>query len=113
MRNDLDRLTDIAESGRAIQRFIANYDEVSFAENDLVRSAVFAKLIIIGEAARNLSAAFRDAHTEIPWGGIVGTRNRIAHGYDQVDWEIVWHIARSNVPQLLRDIEAILQGSSE
>jgi uncharacterized protein with HEPN domain len=113
MRNDLDRLTDIAESARAIAQFVAGFDEVSFTENDLVRSAVFAKLIIVGEAARNLSAAFRDAHSQIPWGQIVGTRNRIAHGYDQVDWQIVWHIATSDVPQLLKDIERLAHGSNE
>jgi uncharacterized protein with HEPN domain len=113
MPNDLDRLIDIAEAARAIQGFIANYDEVSFADNDLVRSAVFAKLIIIGEAARNLSAAFRDVHPQIPWGQIVGTRNRIAHGYDQVDWQIVWHISTSDLPQLLNDIEALAPGVGE
>ncbi|MEX2140040.1 MAG: DUF86 domain-containing protein [Pirellulales bacterium] len=113
MRNDPDRLTDIAESSRSIARFVAGLDDVSFAENDLVRSAVFAKLIIIGEAARNLSAAFRDANPQIPWAQIVGTRNRIAHGYDHVDWQIVWHISTSDVPQLLKEIEALAQRSSD
>src|SRR5687768_11984 len=109
MRNDLDRLVDIAAAARAIEEFVAGYNAVSFADNDLVRSAVFAKLVIIGEATRNLSPSFTDAHPHIPWAQIVGTRNRIAHGYDQVDWDIVWHIATADVPTLLANVDAILQ----
>jgi uncharacterized protein with HEPN domain len=112
MRNDRDRLVDIAAAARAIEGFVAGYNAPSFADNDLVRSAVFAKLVIIGEATRNLSPLFTDVHPHIPWAQIIGTRNRIAHGYDQVDWDIVWHIATVDVPKLLGDVDAILQSSS-
>jgi uncharacterized protein with HEPN domain len=66
MRRDLDRLADIAEAAQAIGGFITGFDASSFASNDLVRSAVFAKLIIIGQAARILSKSFLDAHPDIP-----------------------------------------------
>jgi uncharacterized protein with HEPN domain len=67
MRRDWDRLLDVAEAARAIGRFIEGRDEHSFTDDDLVRSAVCAKLAIIGEAVRNLSPSFTDAHPAIPW----------------------------------------------
>jgi uncharacterized protein with HEPN domain len=83
MRRDADRLLDVAEAARAIGRFIEGHDASTFAADDLVRSAVCAKLSILGEAVRNLSAEFTEAHPLVPWRQIVGTRNRITHGYDQ------------------------------
>ena len=108
MQRDWDRLLDVAEAARAIRRFIGDRDATSFADDDLVRSAVCAKLTILGEAVRNLSSSFTEAHPEVPWRQIVGTRNRITHGYDQVDYLLVWQIATSDVPKLLSDVEAIL-----
>ncbi len=107
MRHDLDRLIDIAEASKAVARFIDGFDLPRFLGDDLVQSAVVAKLTIIGEAARNLSSTFTAKYSEVPWAQIVGTRNRITHGYDQVDWRLVWTIASANVPELLRKVEAI------
>jgi len=113
MRHDQDHLLDVAEAARAIGRFIAGHDAATFAADDLVHSAVCAKLAILGEAVRNLSPSFTRAHPQIPWGQIVGTRNRITHGYDQVDYALVWQIARVDVPKLLNDVERILTSETE
>jgi uncharacterized protein with HEPN domain len=113
MRHDQDRLLDVVEAARAIGRFIAGHDATSFAADDLVRSAVCAKLAILGEAVRNLSQSLIDAHPQIPWGQIVGTRNRITHGYDQVDFALVWQIATVDVLKLLNDVERILTSQTE
>lgn len=67
-------------------------------------------LMIIGEAAaRAIEKApdFVAAHPEIPWFAMRGLRNRIAHGYLQVDMEIVWQTTQSALPQLITQLNAL------
>ncbi len=64
---------------------------------------------ILGEAARRLPVAFREAHPAIPWREITGTRDRLIHGYDQVDLDILWTIVRQQLPLLASQLEAILK----
>lgn len=63
---------------------------------------------IIGEAASRVSASTRDAHSNIPWGQIIGTRNRLVHGYDQIDYNILWQIISVELPTLLELLNDIL-----
>jgi len=66
------------------------------------------KLIeIIGEAASKMSSEFRDETTDIPWVDIIGMRNRLIHGYFDMDLEIVWTTATTEVPELLSQLESI------
>ena len=67
-----------------------------------------AFISIVGEAANRLSEEFRDAHTTIPWKQIVGTRNRIIHGYSDVKLDIIWEIAAESIHPLLAELEPLL-----
>ncbi|NOQ53843.1 MAG: DUF86 domain-containing protein [Thermoplasmata archaeon] len=61
--------------------------------SDRVLSLALVRLLeIVGEAARRVSDETREAHPEVPWSQIVGLRNRLIHGYDSVDLEILWRI---------------------
>jgi uncharacterized protein with HEPN domain len=50
------------------------------------------------------------AHPEIPWREIIGTRNRLIHGYDAVDYDILWEIVTADFPPLARQITTLLPG---
>jgi uncharacterized protein with HEPN domain len=76
---------------------------------DRVFSLALTKLVeIVGEAAFRVSPSTCDAHPEIPWREIVATRNRLVHGYDQVDFDILWRIVTDDLPPLVRQLETIL-----
>jgi len=47
-------------------------------------------LEIVGEAASHIPESLRQQHPQIPWPQIIGTRNRLVHGYDLVDYDIIW-----------------------
>jgi len=66
-------------------------------------------LEIVGEAAARISQEFRDGHPAIPWQDIVSLRNRLIHGYDQVDFDILWAIVRDDVPLLIKELRRILE----
>ena len=108
MRHEVLYLKDIIESTDAISSFIAGIERSSFAGNDLVRSAVLQKLIVIGEAAAHLPKDFRELHTDVEWRDIVAFRNIAVHAYFSVDWDIVWVTATRDVPELRRLIARIL-----
>jgi uncharacterized protein with HEPN domain len=64
---------------------------------------------MIGEPSRSVSEAFRQKHPEIPWELISGTRNRLAHGYIDVDLDIIWSIVTKDLPPLSRQLKRILR----
>ncbi|MGD8441197.1 MAG: DUF86 domain-containing protein [Holophagae bacterium] len=84
-------------------------------DGDRVLALALTKLVeIVGEAAVRVSEELRDSHNEIPWRQIVGTRNRLIHGYDAVDHDILWGIIDRELPVLLGQLENVLaQVSSE
>ncbi len=65
-------------------------------------------LEIIGEAARGVSAAFRASHTEIPWRSIAGMRDRLVHGYFDVNLDIVWETVTRDLAPLIAQLEKCL-----
>ncbi len=63
---------------------------------------------IVGEAASRVSEDTRSAHPEIPWKQVVGTGNRLIHGYDNVDMDILWRIVSEELGPLAKHLDAIL-----
>jgi uncharacterized protein with HEPN domain len=63
---------------------------------------------IVGEAAAHISEPFRHAHADVPWTTIVGVRNRLIHGYSQVDLGLLWDIVTIDLPPLIVKIQEIL-----
>lgn len=79
-------------------------------ESDRVFFLALLKLVeIVGEAAARISGATREAHPAVPWREMIGTRNRLVHGYDAVDYDILWNIATSDFPPLAGQIKAMLK----
>ena len=64
---------------------------------------------IIGEAASRVSSSSREQYPEIPWPQIAGMRNRLIHGYDFVDYDILWKTVTEDLPTLVVAIESSLQ----
>lgn len=77
-------------------------------ERDEVLELALTRLIeIIGEAAKNISEGFRRAHPEIPWKAIGGTRDKLIHGYFDIDREVLWEILTRDLPPLIRQLESL------
>ncbi len=72
--------------------------------------AVVRAVEIVGEAATRVSNETRMATPEIPWSDIMGMRNRLVHGYFNINIEIVWKTVTVELPQLLPVLEIALKG---
>jgi uncharacterized protein with HEPN domain len=63
---------------------------------------------VIGEAASRVSTPFRDAHPEIRWRAATGMRNRLIHGYDRVDLDLLWETVTEDLPPLIAVLGKVL-----
>jgi uncharacterized protein with HEPN domain len=63
---------------------------------------------IIGEAAARVGAESREKYPSIPWLQIVGMRNRLIHGYDAVDLDVLWDTIVDDLPPLIDELNKIL-----
>jgi uncharacterized protein with HEPN domain len=68
--------------------------------------ALVRLLEIIGEAANRVPEDQRARIPEVPWAQVVGLRNRLIHGYDEVDFDILWQIVGHDLPKLIKALEA-------
>lgn len=98
-----DYLSHIIEAIERIQRYTGNMEAAQFLGDELVQDGVIRNLEVIGEASRNISRVhpnFAAAHPELPLAIAYDMRNTLAHGYFNVDLEIVWQTVRRELPAL-------------
>jgi uncharacterized protein with HEPN domain len=75
--------------------------------------ALVRLLEIIGEAASRIPKEEQAHSTDISWSEIVSLRNRLIHGYDTVDFDILWQIVKQDLPGLIESLKKILDEESE
>jgi uncharacterized protein with HEPN domain len=98
-----DYLGHILRAIERIDRYTADMDEAGFLTSDLVQDAVIRNIEIIGEASNSIQRVapeFATQHDDIPWLVMYTMRNRVSHGYDKVDLEIIWKTIHSDLPVL-------------
>ncbi len=74
----------------------------------MFQDAVVRRLEIIGEAARSVSSAFKQAHPEVPWRNMIGLRNLLIHEYFRVDLRRGWEVIQQDIPSLILVIELLI-----
>ena len=111
-RNDTTLLQDMIEAARSAVAEVEGSTEAALAA-DHVRALGLTKCLeIIGEAAARVSADLRNRHASIPWGQMVGMRNRLVHAYFEIDYEQVWKALTEDLPPLIERLEAALEYES-
>ncbi len=99
----LEYLDHILNAIQRINRYTNKLDETSFLKSELVQDAVIRNIEIIGEASNNIlrnAPEFAAQHSDIRWLVLYTMRDRVAHGYDKVDLQIVWKTIKDDLPDL-------------
>lgn len=114
MKRDPQRLPDylnhILEAIERVEEYVSELDEMAFLGNKLVQDAVIRNFEVIGEASNNIEKRFPEfvaAHPELPLASAYQMRNAVAHGYYQVDFEILWKTIQRDLPGLHTKVEEI------
>lgn len=98
-----DYLGHILEAIERIEEYVSDMDELAFLSSKLIQDAVIRNIEIVGEASNNImrvDPVFAAKHNEIPWQVMYAMRNRVSHGYDKVDFEMVWKTICNDLPDL-------------
>ncbi len=110
--NNEVRLRHILDAIERLEKHLRGYDKPSFKTDEKTQDAVVRQLEIIGEAATNLTRDLRTNNPQVEWQFAAAMRNRLIHGYFEVDAEIVWDTTQNDLPVFKKQIEEILQNLS-
>ena len=99
--DDRVRIRHMVDAAEIVGQFIAGRSRADLDRDRMLLFAVVRAIEIVGEAAARVSDETRAEVNEVPWTSIVGMRNRLVHGYFEIDAEIVWRTASDEIPRLL------------
>jgi uncharacterized protein with HEPN domain len=106
-----DYLAHMKNACDLAQSYVEDFDRVAFIADTRSQQAVIMNLVIIGEIATKLLreySEFTTANPQIPWTNMKGMRNRIAHGYFEIDLDVVWDTMQTALPELREQLIAAI-----
>jgi len=101
------RLRHMLDSAMEAVELIQGRDRPDLNVNRVLNLALVRLLEIVGEAANKVTTATRLQYPHIPWTEIVSLRNRLIHGYDTIDLDILWRILSDDLPALIVQLKKI------
>lgn len=105
-----DYLEHISQAANEAITFTEGLSKDQFAGDKKTQNAVVMSLLIVGEAATkvmDLYPDFSDKNSHVPWKSMRGMRNRIAHGYFDINLDVVWDTVQIALPELLTKLKKI------
>jgi uncharacterized protein with HEPN domain len=106
------RLRHMLDAAREAVGFVRGKSRADLDTDRALQLVLTRLLEIIGEAASRIPQTWRDRYPAIPWSAAVAIRNRLIHGYEDVDLDIVWQTVNADLPQLIDSLEkAIDEGT--
>ena len=108
MRRDEAFLLDMLIAARDARSFASEVSRDEFDTSRLHQQAIVKALETIGEAAARVSEQTRAAYPAIPWAEIAGMRNRLVHGYFEIDLDKVWDTVQNDVVPLIAVLESLV-----
>ena len=110
-RSSLDLLENIVIWGERLARFLEGRSKEQFGSDELRQAAASKCVEAIGEASGDIlrwHPDFASCNPGLALAEAYRMRNRLSHGYDSIDWSILWDTATIYVPELVTKIRAIL-----
>lgn len=100
MSVDISSLIDIREAIDLALKFAEGFDYDRFLADERTSWAVYSPIIVIGEAANQMSSEFQQQHPIASWRKVVSMRHRLIHGYDEINWQTDWETVCDDLPKL-------------
>jgi uncharacterized protein with HEPN domain len=105
---DRIRILHMIEAADAVAQFVAGRSRDDLDEDRMLLFAVVHAIEVLGEAANKISPDTQAAAPQVPWAAIVAMRNRLIHGYFDINSTIVWKTATVEVPALVPLLQALV-----
>jgi uncharacterized protein with HEPN domain len=107
--DDISRINHIIEASERATRFTRGKKRSDLDQDDVLGLALVRLLEIVGEAAWGVSESMRSKYPEIPWRAMTGMRNRLIHGYFEVNLDVVWQTIDTQLPPLVSKLKDVLR----
>ena len=107
-RDDATALRHMLAAARKAVRFSEGRARADLEEDELLALALVRLLEIVGEAAGRITETTRADNPAIPWAQMIGMRNRLIHGYDVVDLDVLWQTVLEDLPQVIVRLRGIV-----
>ncbi len=111
--DDISRLQHILDAAQRAVRHTKGRKRTDLDKDDLLGLALIRLLEIIGEAAWGISDTLRARYPEIAWRQMTNMRNRLIHGYFDVNNDLVWETVTTELPSLITQIKAVIKKESK
>ena len=106
-------IRDMIDFGEKVLTYTGGLDQDEFVAEGLIYDATLRNIELIGVAATHIPSDVREAHSEIEWRQIIGTRNQLAHVYLGLDDDVIWDIICTDIPRLLQALRTLLDKENE
>ena len=106
--DDRVRVQHMADAAESVERFAAGRKRDDLGADQMLLFAIVRAIEVIGEAASKVTPETQAASPAIPWASIVGMRNRLIHGYFDIDLDVVWKTVTEEIPPLRRSLKLLL-----
>lgn len=107
--DDIVRLQHMLENAREAVAMIKGKERSDLDRERMLELSLIRLIAVVGEAATRVTDEGQAKYPSIPWRQVVGMRNRLIHGYDQVDLHILWDTIEEDLPPLITELEKILE----
>jgi uncharacterized protein with HEPN domain len=108
--DDQTRLQHMLDHAVEAVELIRGHNRSDLDHDRKLNLALVRLIEIVGEAAARVRADTRAQHAQIPWQDIIGMRNRVIHGYDEVDFDILWDVVELHLPPLIAELRKARTG---
>ena len=110
-RDDYVSIKDMLDHSREAIDVLGGLSRDDLGRNRVVQLALTRLVEIVGEAAYRVSEESRKANPEIPWTKVIGMRNRLIHGYDVIDYGLLWDTVTTDLQPLIAELQRLVDKS--
>ena len=107
--DDQVSIKDMFSHAREAVELLGDATRQELERNRVMQLALTRLVEIVGEAANRVSQPAQRKNTEIPWPQIIGMRNRLVHGYDVIDFDLLWDTVTNDLPPLISALQKIVE----
>lgn len=108
-RDDRVSLADMLTHAQEAVELLGDMSREELGRNRVLQLALTRLVEIVGEAANRVSDVTQQQTPKVPWRPIIGMRNRLIHGYDVIDLDLLWDTITNDLPPLVQALEGILE----
>lgn len=106
--DDIIRFRHMLDHAQEAVKIAGEHSRKDLDIDRMLELSLVRLLEIVGEAATRVSSSSRERYSEIPWQQIAGMRNRLIHGYDEVDLDVLWDTIKNDLPPLIERLNMMV-----